>query len=193
MIRHFSATVYVGTIPGSRLPRPFEDDVLRSRSPVISLNANVKQLYDRDPRQFERRYGWTPGALDTRTYPWVLYKGIRFTRDVEYLPGLRTCRHIDRRRARVLATALDGGRRRLPWAVRAGGLTYIGEIPLNFFRETDRALIFADLLFPALAPNARHRHRAIIRLEDINPLSDPEQLRAVADYLRSVISHSGSV
>ena len=75
MIRHFSATVYVGTIPGSRLPRSFEDDVLRSRSPVIWLNANVKQLYDRDPRQFERRYGWTPGALDTRTYPWVLYKG----------------------------------------------------------------------------------------------------------------------
>jgi uncharacterized protein YdaL len=49
--------------------------------------------------------------------------------------------------------------------------------------ETDRVLILADLLFDALAPNTRERHRALVRLEDVNPLSEPGRLRAAIDYL----------
>ena len=51
--------------------------------------------------------------------------------------------------------------------------------------ETDRVPAYADLLFDLLAPGTPERHRALVRLEDIDPTSDPEQLRAAADYLHS--------
>jgi uncharacterized protein YdaL len=92
---------------------------------------------------------------------------------------------LDPAHARVLAEAVRPDGSTFPWAVRSRNLTYVGEVPFRYTSETDRVLVFADLLFDALAPNTRERHRALIRLEDINPRSDPEQLRAAADYLHS--------
>ena len=92
---------------------------------------------------------------------------------------------LDRSRVRVLAEAVRANGSRFPWALRSRNLTYVGEIPFQYTSETDRVLVFADLLFDALAPRTRERHRALVRLEDINPLSDPGQLRAAADYLHS--------
>src|SRR6185369_3869769 len=42
-----------------------------------------------------------------------------------------------------------------------------------------------DLLFDAIAPETVERHRALVRLEDIDPTADPASLRAIADYLSS--------
>ena len=41
------------------------------------------------------------------------------------------------------------------------------------------------MLFDALNPFAPTRHRALLRLEDINPNYDAAALKAVADYLYS--------
>lgn len=90
---------------------------------------------------------------------------------------------VDRSRVRVLAHAVRARGAAFPWALRSRNLTYVGEVPFQYTSETDRVLVFADLLFDALAPRTRERHRALVRLEDINPLSDPGQLRAAADYL----------
>jgi uncharacterized protein YdaL len=70
-----------------------------------------------------------------------------------------------------------------PWAIRSANLTYIGEIPFSYVTETDRTIIFDDLIFDALAPATASRHRALVRIEDVNPLSSPSQLKADADYL----------
>ncbi len=67
----------------------------------------------------------------------------------------------------------------LPWAIRSANLTYLGEIPFPYMSETDRYLVFADLLFAALAPTALPSKRAAVRLEDVSPTSDPATLRAV--------------
>jgi uncharacterized protein YdaL len=64
-------------------------------------------------------------------------------------------------------------------------LTYIGENPFVYTSETDRVLAFDDILFNALQPSAPTRHRALVRLEDISPMSDPNQLKAITDYLYS--------
>jgi uncharacterized protein YdaL len=56
-------------------------------------------------------------------------------------------------------------------------------VPFSYTNETDRAMVFADLLFDALAPATATRHRALVRIEDVGPDSDPADLRAVADYL----------
>jgi uncharacterized protein YdaL len=40
-------------------------------------------------------------------------------------------------------------------------------------------------MFEALAPDTAPRHQALVRLEDVGPAADPEDLRAVAAYLKS--------
>ncbi|GAA3068233.1 hypothetical protein GCM10020000_60760 [Streptomyces olivoverticillatus] len=59
----------------------------------------------------------------------------------------------------------------------------MGEIPFTYVSESDRVIVFEDLLFDGLAPQTAERHRAFVRLEDISPKSDPTQLRTMADYL----------
>ena len=80
---------------------------------------------------------------------------------------------LDPARARVLGEAVRGDGTTFPWAVRSRNLTYVGEIPFPYTSETDRVLVFADLLFDLLAPGTPERHRALVRLEDIDPTSDP--------------------
>jgi len=92
---------------------------------------------------------------------------------------------LDPGRVRVLAWAVRANESRFPWAVRSRNLTYVGEMPFGCTSETDGVLVFADLLLDAVAAQTHERHRALVRLEDINPRSDPADLRAAADYLYS--------
>ena len=78
-----------------------------------------------------------------------------------------------RTRSRVVAQAVRSDGSTFPWALRSRNLTYVGELPFVYTSETDRYLVFADLLFDALAPRTPERHRALLRLEDINPRTDP--------------------
>ena len=95
------------------------------------------------------------------------------------------CRVADPQRANVLAHAVRAAGSAFPWAIRSRNLTYVAEQPFTYTSETDRVLVFADLLFDLLAPKTPERHRALVRLEDIHPRSDPEELRAAADYLHA--------
>ena len=62
-------------------------------------------------------------------------------------------------------------------------LTYITEAPFTYVTFDDRYLILTDLLFDLLAPQTATRHRALVRIKDVSPHSDPAQLRGIADYL----------
>lgn len=85
----------------------------------------------------------------------------------------------------VLANAVRSDGTTFPWALRSNNLTYIGENPLVYISEGDRYLAFCDLLFDALAPTTVTRHRALVRLEDIDPTYDASTLRTIANYLSS--------
>jgi predicted deacetylase len=69
-----------------------------------------------------------------------------------------------------------------PWAVRAGILTFVSEVPLGSGGSRDRSFAVADMMAGMFGP-AQQRHRALIRLEDVGPAADPLQLRQVADLL----------
>ena len=182
-IERHTAVVYVGSTYGATIPTTFLDDVLRTKLPVLWVNDNVLQLVRRAP-DFERRYGWHPTSFNHATAVRVAYKGRLLTRWARQASGIMAC-EIDGSRAQVLASAILDGGLRLPWAVRSRNLTYVAEIPFAYTSETDRVLVFADLLFDALAPQTAERHRALVRLEDINPRSDPDDLREAADYLHA--------
>jgi uncharacterized protein YdaL len=181
-VERYTALLYIGSTFGEQLPEALLDDVLRTSRPVVWVGSNIEQL-ERHTGDFRARYGWRSHVLDHSPVPRVRYKGQNLTRWTQNAGGIMRYASLDRSRVRVLAEAVRTSGTRFPWALRSRNLTYFGEIPFQYTSETDRVLVFADLLFDALAPRTRERHRALVRLEDINPLSDPGQLRAAADYL----------
>jgi len=183
-MNNFTATIYIGSTYDEALPGVFLTDVATSTKPVIWMNHNIWQLTANTP-DFQSKYGFMPWFYDNVAVSKVSYKGRDLTRSSDNAAGIMSYSAMDASKATVLASAVRSDGTSSPWAVRSGNLTYIGEIPFAYVNETDRQLIFADLLFDALAPATPERHRALVRIEDVGPDSDPAELRAIADYLSS--------
>jgi uncharacterized protein YdaL len=173
---HYAAVVYVGTNYGEPLPSGFLADVRAGVRPVLWLGENAYQLTD---AAFARAHGWFEGTDHVARYTWVWYRGARLTINNNDLDGIDITGPA---KAAVVGTAVaaDGSRR--PWAVRSGNLIYVSEVALDSEGGQDRSLAVADMMAGMMGP-VRQRHQALIRLEDVGPMSDPEQLRQVAGLL----------
>ncbi|TJZ59373.1 DUF2334 domain-containing protein [Streptomyces piniterrae] len=183
-MRKYSAVLYFGSSPSARIPSSFLDDVLTTRVPVVWADQNLKRLADHNPTAWKSRYAFHTTGPNLDGVTRVTYRGTTLTRLTE--PGdagIRNIRIDDPHKAKVLAEGQRPDGSGSPWAVRAGNLWYIGENPFDYVTASDRYLAFSDLLFDVLAPGTPNRHRALVRLEDISPNSDPGQLRAVATCL----------
>jgi uncharacterized protein YdaL len=183
-IDRYSALIYIGSTYDEPVPDAFVDDVLRSSAKVIWLNSNIWRLSARN-KQFAARYGWQFSRYEMGSISEVRYKGRSLRRDPQTTSGIAEYKHLDPQKATILALAVRPNGTTLPWAIRSRNLTYIGEIPFSYAGEADRMLIFFDLLFETLAPKTPERHRALVRIEDIGPASDPKRLRALGEYLGS--------
>jgi uncharacterized protein YdaL len=167
------------------LPAAFLDDVYNATRPVIWVYDNIWELSNRYPA-FQSKYGWMWWMFDTSPISQVTYKGTTLSRDGTHNGGgIMNYSALDTTKATVLAQAVRSNGSTLPWALRSGTLTYVGENPFVYTSETDRVLAFSDLLFDALNPTAPARHRALFRIEDVDPHDDPVELKAIADYLYS--------
>lgn len=182
----YDAAIYMGSTYDEALPACLLDDVLGGSRPVIWAGFNLWQLTGHAGyNQFIDQYGFMWTGLDFSRVDEVDYKGVCLARYGDNPGGILGTTIYDAAKAEVLATARRDDGTGFPWALRSGNLTYIGELPFTYMTEEDRVLAFADLLFDALDPNAVERHRALVRIEDVTPDDDPDDLRAVADYLSS--------
>jgi uncharacterized protein YdaL len=186
-ISQYTATIYIGSTYDEPLPATFLDDVYNATRPVIWIYDNIWQLTNRYPATFQPKYGWMWSQFDLGAVSQVQYKGVNLTRDsADNGAGIMNYSTVDTTKATPVALAVhDADGSKFPWALRSGTLTYIGENPFVYTGETDRVIAFEDMLYDALNPSAPTRHRALVRLEDINPSYDPAQLKAAADYLFS--------
>jgi uncharacterized protein YdaL len=178
------ALVYIGSSYGQPLPPAFLDDVRSSKRSVLWIHHNLWQLAA-PAAAFAEHYGFLPAEVDGETPTAVLYKGTRLSRSPENREGVVRLTGLDARRVEVLGWAETNAGRRLPWAVRSGALTFIGENPLTYIGGSDRYLALTDLLFDLLAPQTPERHRALVRIEDVHPLTSTRRVREFADYLAS--------
>jgi uncharacterized protein YdaL len=167
-MRSFRAVLYIGSTPGKNPPRAFLDDVAAGMTPTIWLGENIEALASR---------GFVPGPVQPGPFESVTYKNVPLARAAE--PGLRSYVSLDSD-TKVLAVAKRDDGSELPWALRHRRLTYIGENPFAWVTTGDRFLAFTDLLFDDLAPKTTERHRALARIEDVSPYTDPAALRALA-------------
>lgn len=189
-IGQYTATIYIGSTYDEPLSTTFLSDVTTATHPVIWIYDNIWELsnYVGGGTAFQAKYGWMWSQFDLSTVSHVAYNGTTLTRDGVNNQGgiMGYAGPVDTTKATVLAWAIrDADNSEFPWAIRSGSLTYIGDNPFTYTTETDRLIAFEDMLYNALDPFAATRHRALVRLEDINPSEDPAQLKEIADYLYS--------
>ncbi|MFC3576291.1 polysaccharide deacetylase family protein [Streptomyces yaanensis] len=192
---YIGSTYYGGSIPDA-IPAAFYQDAATTTKPVLWMGANIWGLAnDVGVTRFAQKYGWDPttsyyedgGSVGTVTQ--VTYKNQALTRTIPagqdggvLRPTILTGSGYPA--VIRLAEGLDTSNgHTFGWAIRSANLTYMGEIPFAYVSESDRVIVLEDLLFDALAPATTERHRAVVRLEDISPDSDPAELRSMADYL----------
>ncbi|MGY1691002.1 DUF2334 domain-containing protein [Geodermatophilus sp. SYSU D01105] len=177
--------VYLGTNAEQTLPPAFVVDVRAGDTPVLWLGANLDQLAPRSGG-LDRAYGWTWVPSELRPAHRIEYKGTELTRSRGEGVPLSGISVTDPDRAQVLATTRFDDGSTAPWAVRSGNLTYVTEVALDAVGNSgDRYLAVCDLLFDLLEPDAETRHRALVRIQDVNPTSDPGTLRRLADTLHA--------
>ncbi len=122
------------------------------------------------------------GKIDkSLSYNNVKAGNIYYTRGGDNLYTIQT---TNNKKANVLATAIsDNQRNSMPYIVKSKNLYYISDIPYFNCGDNDRYLLFADILHDLLKENHKEEHKAIVRIEDVTPIRDPERLRKIADIL----------
>lgn len=176
----FDLTVYLGSTYNEALPTAFLADVAAGAH-VLWMGQNIWQLGRAYP-DLAATTGFTATVIDNSQVNEVRYRGTTLTRNVN-AGGLVKITVADAARATVLAQAVRTDGQVVPWAVRGASLMYVAEVPYSYLGSDDRYLALCDLLFDELAPKTPPRHRALVRIEDVGPQSDPAQLREITDYL----------
>ncbi len=178
------AVVYLGTHYGEKLPEDFLKDVSNLDRPVLWINDNLWQLTPRYP-DFLVKQGWTWMGFKALGIKGVKYKDVLFTRDAANKAAVLDLRVTRPAGNRVLGTYVMDDASERPWAIQSGLFTYVSEIPLIYLDMDDRYVAFAGLLYDVLEPQAKLSRRALVRLEDVGPISDPKRLAAIADLLHA--------
>jgi uncharacterized protein YdaL len=179
----YTGVVYLGSTYDEPLPVAFLDDVLSGTKPVVWMNHNIWQLTQR-AANFTTQYGWNWAGFDFGAASSVSYEGKTLVRDPLAAPsGLMVPTISDPAKAQSLATANGSAYGPISWATKSGNLTYIGEIPFSYVGQSDRYLAAADIISQLANPTGPDRKRALVRIEDVGPDSEPAELTAIADYL----------
>jgi uncharacterized protein YdaL len=179
-MENFRATFYIGNVFDNSLPIAFQQDVLKTERQVCWFKYNLWQL----PGFFQTRFGFRANQIG-QNFTTVNYKSEVFNkswRDTE----LGIAQILNPSLANSVATACGMGEFGCtPYIVQARNFWYVADIPFSFVTEDDRYVAFADVLHDILRIDHPASHRALIRIEQVNPTTSPATLRQIADFLRS--------
>jgi uncharacterized protein YdaL len=179
-IDSYDVTFYIGFHADNLVPAVFMDDVLKSSRPLVWLNTGFKEFSA--ARNVRQRFGFAVSRLDSTS----VFDGVRFNGRVfkKGEQNINTVELVKGSGAKVLATAYSAKtKRELPYLVQSDNLLYFADSPFSGAGEADRYLLFADMLHDILHQTHPESHSALIRIEDVTPLENPNALRDIADIL----------
>ena len=178
-MKAFDAVFFVGYTLRCRTPEVFLRDMHARKRTAAWLHTGLLAY----AKEFDlaKRYGFEPVRVDTvRGWSRVQRRDEKFTKTE---PNITLCRVTDAARCTVLATAHSRKSGSTPYVLRSGNFWYVADTPFALADERDRYLLFADMLHDILGEDHAESHRAIVRIEDVHPLEDPDRLRDIADLL----------
>jgi uncharacterized protein YdaL len=179
-LNNFDFTFYIGFNPRNPVPSRFLDDVLATGKPVIWMNTGMIEFSKRIA--LRKKFGFAVSRLDSLDEFDMVKSGNRVFTKGE--PNTNIIEIADRRLVSIVAIAYASKKRKeVPYIIKSKNLTYIADSPFASATENDRYLLFADMLHDILGEQHEESHSALIRIEDVDPLENPDQLRDIADIL----------
>jgi uncharacterized protein YdaL len=180
-LSNYRAAFYLGNVWNNTLPVSFIQNVLTTDKTVCWFKYNLWQL---PSSQFDSRFGFHFYWMDPSGYPTIAYKGETFSK-YQADPELGLTGVVNPALCSAVASAYATNGSSIPYILHGRNLWYIADLPFSYISEEDRYVVFTDVLHDILGINHPENHRALIRLEDVDPTYDTATLRRVADYLSS--------
>jgi uncharacterized protein YdaL len=166
----YDVVFYLGAVYGTA-PVAFVSDVSVYDGTVVWIGQNLFQLGASGTRlPFSQR------TVDPRPRSGsVAYRGVT-------LPARGEAIATEAGPAATVVASLHDDAGSVPYVLRAGRFWYVTGSPFTFLDLegglNGRYLVFADLLHDMLAiPHRTGGQRALVRLEDVDPLTEPETVR----------------
>ncbi len=162
-----------------RVPAKVLEDLNRRKKVFCWIGNQAKQL---EERGLLSRYGIRYAQLADRIkFNQVLYKGRTLAKGD---PETNLFEIVDAEKAKVLATVSASGMSVSPYVIQSGNLWLFADSPFSYSSENDRYLVLCDLLHDILRIQHAEQHPALLRIEDINAMSNPAFLQATLDVIR---------
>lgn len=182
-VDRYRVTFYLGSTWDRNLPAEFLNDVMITDSRMVWINYNLWRLAWSDyQQQFETRYGFRfLRTSATGAFKKVLFKGRTLTRSQ---PDFADVSILNSGIAKTSAYISNGSTQQ-PYIVHSGNFWYVADDPLSQGAEDSAYLAFCEELHDMLDIEHATNHKALVRIEDIDPTEDPIRIRAIADYLNS--------
>jgi uncharacterized protein YdaL len=169
---------YVGVDSTAVLPEAFLTDLADTRAVVCWLGFNVDQALARPAIAGKLGLAFTANEQDS--FDRVVYKQTVLPKEDPWTCVLEA---RDPARCRTFAVA-GNGEREIPYAIRSGRrFWFFADVPSSYAIEGGRYLVFADLLHDILNEDHAENPLAMVRIEDVHPLSDPAALDRIATFL----------
>ncbi len=164
------------------VPAKFADDVVKLDKRIIWMNTGFKE-FSSLPGVAEK-FGFVVTGVDSVSrFNEVRYNQRLFSKGE---PNINVVQLTRKSPATVLATASSVQTRKdLPYIVQRGLFTYFADSPFSYQDQATKYLLFADMLHDILNEPHEESHNALIRIEDVSPMENPDRLRDIADLLSS--------
>ncbi len=205
-VDQYNATFYLGSHFDLEIPQTFLNDVYATSRTVVWFKYNLWQFaWNPDFADFQTRFGFNfdslrglnatpspenpaPGFFDTVTYKSrPLKKHYSYdagTGVVNADPDIGVATITDPSKAQqVVGIANPQTGEEVPYVVRSNKFWYFADLPLSFIGPRDRYLVLCDLLHDILGVQMPLQQRALIRLEDVSAIVNPDTMKQLSDYL----------
>lgn len=202
------ASIYVGTHFDAKIPEVFHTDYIETKKNVAWLGYGIWKNPELLPKTFNYRYQKLT-TLDTvridqsgkpTYFKWIDYKGERFKKFGEWSAQkprvfmapfeMSALAAVDmvKNDTQILAVAEHNGTsERLPYILRNKNHFYVADSVFSFMHESDRYMVFADLLFDILNEQPRNKKKyAVMRIEDVHPMIDNQVLELISSTLKKL-------
>ncbi len=185
-VNSYGTTIYLGVLykdaATDPLPQALKTDLISTTRTFCWISFNLWQFID-DPA-FREKFGIESCYLNAALFSEVHYKGTSLTRDDPNPIGDVSI--VDPSKVEVVSTCNTADQSaHASYIIKSANLYYVADNPMSYVTMTDRYLAFTDVLYDILQVSHAQSYRALVRIEDVHPMADPAQLRAIADYLGS--------
>ena len=179
-VEKYDYVFYVGYSPSYNVPAEFAHDVMKTSKQVVWINSGMAEMSKK--YEVAKKFGFSVASFDAISS----FTAVKSGND-SYTKGSESINNVvveDKAAVEIWANAIQAkGKKETPYMLKAKNLYYIADLPFVGATETDRYLLFSDKLHDILNEKHASSHRAIIRIEDVTPLHNPDKLREIADIL----------